>query len=65
MFYQYQVVELVESINTVIKAGLRGVILEVYDNETFEVEFLDEDGINYEFNGKFTFTLKANQLKAI
>lgn len=64
MFYQYQVIELVESINPVIKVGMQGVVLEVLDSDTYEIEFLDDDGFNFEFEGRFTFTLKINQLKS-
>lgn len=43
-------------------AAMRGVILEVWDAETFEVEFLNTEGCNYEFDGQFTFTVKSNDI---
>ena len=64
MFYQYQVVQIVENINPVIKAGMQGVVLEVWD-DSYEVEFLDDEGFNYEYEGKYTFTLNAKQLIAL
>lgn len=63
MYNQYQVVELTRDLNSVLKTGLRGVILEVWDKETFEVEFLDKEGFNYEYAEKYTYTLKANDIK--
>ncbi len=65
MFYQYQVIEVIDSINAVIKAGMQGVILEILGDNNYEVEFLNADGINYEFEGSYMFTLNTSQLKAI
>ena len=36
---------------------MEGVILEIYDSKTYEVEFVKEDGSNYEFEGQFTFII--------
>ena len=41
MFYQYQTIKLTRDLNPVVTTGMKGVILEVWDAETFEVEFLD------------------------
>jgi hypothetical protein len=62
MFYKYQSIELVRDINPVLKAGMPGVILEVWDEGHYEVEFLDEDGFNYEYNGEAIFTLKPTDI---
>lgn len=62
MFYQYQTIKLTRDLNTVIKAGMKGVILEVWDNKTFEVEFLDNEGYNYDYEGQYTFTVKASDI---
>ena len=37
---------------------MKGVILEVWDKETFEVEILDNQG----YNGQYTFTVKASDI---
>ena len=37
-----------------------GVILEIWDENTFEVEFVKEDGSNYEYNGMNTFTINSS-----
>lgn len=65
MFYQYQRVELTSDINPVLKVGMTGVILEVWDEEHYEVEFLDENGFNYEYNGAGIFTLKATDIAPV
>ncbi len=36
------------------------VILEVWDKKTIEVEFLDKEVINYEFDGQATFIVKSS-----
>ncbi len=41
---------------------MTGVILEVWDEEHYEGEFLDENGFNYEYNGAGIFTLKATDI---
>ncbi len=44
---------------------MAGVIFEVWDKETFEVEFLDQDGFNYTYSGQITFTLKQSDIKPL
>jgi hypothetical protein len=44
---------------------MRGIILEVWDEQTLEVEFLDDEGYNYEYNGEGIFTLTANDIKPV
>jgi hypothetical protein len=63
MFKQYQSVILTEDINPVIKKGMVGVILEIWDEDTYEVEFVKDDATNHVFNGESTFTLKSNVLR--
>jgi hypothetical protein len=62
---QYQAIELAKDINPVIKKGMIGVILEVLDADTYIVEFVQEDGRNYEYNGQGTFDLRGSDLKTI
>ena len=62
---QYQVIELTADINPVITKGMRGTILEVLDSDTYIVEFVKEDGGNYEYNGEFTFDVRESSIKAI
>ncbi|GAA4459771.1 hypothetical protein GCM10023189_33900 [Nibrella saemangeumensis] len=62
MFYQYQTIKLTRDLYSVVTTGMKGVILEVWDAETFEVEFLDKKGYNYEFDGQFTFTVKSSYI---
>jgi len=64
MFRQYEIVELTRDLNPTIKEGMVGTILEVWSDNAFEVEFLDDEGINYEYNGEATFTVTAQDIKA-
>ena len=57
---QYDVFKLAKDINPNITKGIEGVILEIYDSKTYEVEFVKEDGSNYEFEGQFTFTIGSS-----
>jgi len=51
MIKQYQMFTLKQDLNPVIAAGMTGVILEILDEVTFEVEFVKPDGSNYECEG--------------
>jgi hypothetical protein len=62
---QYETFELLRDINPMIKKGMIGVILEVYSFDTYEVEFVKEDGTNLEYQGQFTFTLKQSDIKKV
>jgi hypothetical protein len=54
---------LTRDLNPVITKGAKGVIIEVWDSESFEVEFLNAEGINLGHNGEFTFTLTTKDIK--
>ncbi len=64
MFKQYQIIELTRDINPVLKVGMKGTILEVWSDMAFEVEFFDEEGFNYEYNGEPTFTVTSEDIRA-
>ena len=57
---QYDVFELAKDINPNIKQGMRGVILDIWDVDAYEVEFVKEDGTNYEYEGQSTFTIDGS-----
>ena len=59
-FKQYDVFKLTKDINPNIIKGMEDVILEIYDSKIYEVEFVKEDGGNYEFEGQFTFTTDSS-----
>jgi hypothetical protein len=63
MLEQYQIIELIKDLNPVIKTGMQGVILEIYDDTNYEVEFVKEAGSNYIYQGKGTFTISTNYFK--
>lgn len=54
---QYDCFILEKDINPNITKGMEGVVLEIYDNGFYEVEFLKSDGTNYGFDNEFTFTI--------
>lgn len=63
MYQQYQSIKLERNLNSLTIKGMTGVILEVYDNDNFEVEFVKEDGSNHEFEGQFTFMVTADDIE--
>jgi hypothetical protein len=62
---QYDRFILKEDLNPVIKAGMTGVILEIYSEKDIEVEFVKEDGANYKYNESFTFTISKDIIELI
>jgi hypothetical protein len=60
MIQQYQMIILTKDVNPVVKKGMKGVVLEIWDGNSFEVEFLKNDGKNYEYEGLSTFTLDGS-----
>ena len=61
----YDTFVLLEDLNPSITKGMQGVILEIYDSDTLEVEFVKEDGSNYEYNHQFTFQIKVKSIQVI
>ena len=57
---QYDIFELAKDINPIIKKGMLGVILEIWDSKYYEVEFVKRDGTNYEYDGNCTFTIDSS-----
>ena len=51
-----------QDLNPAITAGIVWVILDILDEDTFEVEFVTPDGSNYEYEGQFTFTINSAML---
>jgi hypothetical protein len=54
---QYDVFKLAKDLNPLITTGMEGVILEVWNDNSFEIELVNDDGTNYEYNGAATFTI--------
>jgi ATP-dependent exoDNAse (exonuclease V) alpha subunit len=60
---QYQVFELAKDLNPLIVKGMMGTILEIHENDkAFEVEFPQEDGTSYEYDGMSTFTITSDYI---
>ena len=57
---QYDTFVLEEDLNPGIKKGMEGVVLEILSNDDILVEFVKDDGTNYEYNGEAIFTIKKN-----
>ncbi len=65
-FQKYETFILTEDLGTEIRKGMKGAILEVYDNgEAYEVEFVNKDGTNYLLEGNATFSLKPEKMTPI
>jgi hypothetical protein len=62
---QYDIIELTEDLNPKLKKGMQGTILEKYNDENFEIEVLDREGINISFGDHHTFTVRKSQIKKI
>ena len=61
-YREHQTFTLAKDLNPVIKKGMLGVLLVVYNQNAFEVEFVKEDGINYEYDGQKTFTIDSTYI---
>lgn len=62
---QYDVFVLSKDINPTIIKGMQGVILEAWNDDTYLVEFIKEDGTNYEFETQSTFTIDNSYIGQI
>lgn len=62
---QYDTFTLGKDVNHAIVKGMAGVVLEIWSDDSYEVEFVKPDGTNYEFNGQFTFTIDRSYISEI
>ncbi|OAD90778.1 hypothetical protein A7A78_13780 [Aequorivita soesokkakensis] len=62
---EYDIVKLKVNLNKNILKGMEGTILISYGNNEFEVEFLDNDKFNIEYEESSTFTISGDQLEVI
>ena len=65
VYKQYQIIQLKEDLNPIIRKGMQGIILEIWNKNNFEVEFLDDDGVNLQFNGNATFTISSDMMEPV
>jgi hypothetical protein len=61
----YDTFILSKDLNPIITRGMQGVVLMVFTENNFEVEFVKGDGMNYEFEGQFTFTIDTSYIERI
>lgn len=59
----YKKIELTENLNSELKAGQKGAILEVIDKDKVFVEFYDRNGKQIELNNELVFEIGINQFK--
>jgi len=59
----YKKIELTENLNSVLKSGQIGVILEVINQHKVFAEFYDKQGRQIELNDKLVFEIKMSQFK--
>ena len=62
---QYDVFLLAKDVNPEITKGTKGVILEIWSDNSIEIEFVKEDGTNHEYNGEVTFTVDRSYIGEI
>ena len=62
---EFESVILLIDLNEIIKKGMIGAILEVWDDEAVEVEFVKDDGTNYEYEGQTTFAINKKNLEIL
>jgi hypothetical protein len=58
----YDTIILTEDINPIAKAGTKGVILEKFNNESFEVEIFNSQNTSISYNNQITFTVNFKQI---
>ncbi|GAB3219464.1 hypothetical protein J0A67_04610 [Algoriphagus aestuariicola] len=59
----YKKIELTENLNSVLKAGQNGAILEVINQDNVFAEFYDRKGNQIEWNDELVFKINMNQFK--
>ncbi|MDW3195184.1 MAG: hypothetical protein R8G66_22610 [Cytophagales bacterium] len=60
---QFDTFILLEDVNPKVKQGMEGVILDIYNPMIIEVEFVQEDGTNIEFEGQITYQISPKIIK--
>lgn len=61
--YLYKTIELTDNLNSELKSGQTGTILEVIDEKSALAEFYDRDGNQIEWNGESVFEISLNQFQ--
>jgi hypothetical protein len=59
----YKKIELTENLNSVLKSGQIGAILEVINQDKVFAEFYDRKGNQIEWDNELVFEIKMNQFK--
>ena len=62
---EHDIFILARDLNPILRKGMEGVILIILSENAFEVEFVKNDGTNYEFEGNCTFTIDKSFISEI
>ena len=62
---RHDVFILAKDLNSVIKKGMAGVILEILDMDSFITEFVQSDGTNYSYGEEDTFIIDKSFIEKI
>jgi hypothetical protein len=62
---QYDVIELLEDLSAKLKKGMKGTVLEKFDEDNFEIEIVEEEYRNIGFDNQYTFTVKRHQINRV
>ena len=61
--YLYKKIELTENLNSQLKSGLKGAVLEVINTDKVFAEFYDGKGKQIKRKNEFVFEIRMNQFK--
>lgn len=59
----YKKIELTENLNSALKKGLQGIVLEVIDKDTVFAEFYDNNKRQIEVNNELVFEIRITQFR--
>ena len=61
--YLYKEIELTDNLNSKLKSGQKGAILEIIDKDKVFAEFYDQNGKQIEWNDELVFEIGIRQFK--
>jgi len=60
---EHAVFRLTKDLNSLILKGSQGVVVYVYSQNEFEVEFVNSDGTNIQYEGQSTFKVNSENMQ--
>jgi hypothetical protein len=61
--FLYKKIELVENLNSVLKSGQKGSVLEIINKDKIYAEFYDDNGSQIELDNESVFEISIDQFK--